>query len=99
MHTKVRLHLDEELIPNYPELSREFITGMNNSISAKIKKVYITLPGRPRRGELLDLLTFAADFGLTDQESEYLADFNNQVEIHEIVNCKGLLEVYVKKVD
>lgn len=99
MRTKVRLHLDEELIPNYPELSREFITGMNNSISAKIKKALIVLPSRPQRGESLNLHSFKARFGLTDQESEFLADFNYQVEIHEIVICDGYLDVFVKKVE
>ena len=99
MRTKVRLHLDEELIPYYPELSRELITGMNNSISAKIKRAYITLPSRPQRGESLNLHSFKARFGLSDQESEFLADFNYQVEILEIVICDGFLEVFVKKVE
>ena len=99
MRTKVRLHLDEELIPNYPELSREFITGMNNSISVKIKKTLIVLPSRPQRGESLNLHSFKARFGLSDQESEFLADFNYQVEILEIVICDGFLEVFVKKVE
>ena len=99
MRTKVRLHLDEELIPYYPELSRELITGMNNSISAKIKRACITLPSRPQRGESLNLHSFKARFGLTDQESEFLADFNYQVEIFEIVICDGYLEVFVKKVE
>lgn len=99
MRTKIRLHLDEELIPNYPELPREFITGMNNGISAKIKKTFITLPTRPSRGESLNLHSFKARFGLTEQEGEFLADFNYQVEIHEIVICDGYLDVFVKKVE
>lgn len=99
MLTKVRLHLVEELIPYYPELSRDLVTRTNIGISAKIKLTLIELPGRPRRGELLDLLTFKADFGLSDLESEYLADCNYQVKIHKIVNCKGFLELYVKKAD
>ena len=99
MLTKVRLHLYEELIPYYPELSRELVTRTNASLSAKIKQTIIELPGRPRCGELLDLLTFTADFGLSDLESEYLADYNNQVKIIEIVNCNGFLELSVKKVE
>ena len=99
MRTKIRLHLDEELIPYYPELSRELITGLNNSISAKIKRAYITLPSRPQRGESLNLHSFKTRLGLTDQESEFLADFNYQVEIHEIVICDGYLDVFVKKVE
>lgn len=99
MITKVRLHLYEELIPYYPELSRELVTRTNTSISAKIKQTIIELPGRPRRGELLDLLSFKVDFGLSDMESEYLADCNHQVKIRKIVNCKGFLELYVKKAD
>ncbi len=99
MRTKVRSHLDEQLIPYYPELSRELSTRMNDSISAKIKRAYITLPSRPQRGESLNLHSFKARFGLTDQESEFLADFNYQVEILEIVICDGFLEVFVKKVE
>lgn len=99
MRTKIRLHLDEELIPNYPEVSRELITGLNSSISTKIKQTFLTLPTRPRCGESLNLHSFKNRFGLTEQESEFLADFNYQVEICEIVICDGYLEVFVKKVD
>ena len=99
MLTKVRLHLYEELIPYYPELSRELVTRTNASISAKIKQTIIELPSRPSCGELLDLITFTADFGLNDLESEYLADYNNEVRICEIVNCNGFLELFVKKVE
>jgi hypothetical protein len=99
MRTKIRLQLDEELIPSYPELSREFITAINAGISAKIQKTFIVLPSRPHCGESLNLHSFKARFGLTEQESEFLADFNYQVEIHEIVICDGYLEVFVKKVE
>jgi hypothetical protein len=99
MRTKIRLHFDEELIPTYPELSRDFIQRMNSSISAKITKTIIALPCRPSRGESLNLHSFKARFGLSDQESEFLADFNYQVEIQEIVICDGFLELYVKKVE
>ncbi len=99
MRTKVRLHLNEELIPNYPELSREFITGMNNSISAKIKQTIVDLPGPPQCGHLLNLLSFEAQFGFTDFEREYLADCNYEVKIRKVVICDGYLEVYGKKVE
>ena len=99
MSTKVRLHLYEELIPYYPEWPRDVVARANSGISSKIKETIIDLPGRPRRGELLDLLTFKTHFGLSDLESEYLADYNNEVEIREIVICEGFLELRVKKVD
>jgi len=98
MITKVRLHLVEELIPYFPEWPRDVVARANSGISAKIKQTIIKLPGRPHRGELLDLLTFRADFGLNDLESEYLADCNYQVKIRKVVHCKGFLELCVKKV-
>ena len=98
MRTKVRLHLDEELIPYYPELSREMITRTNTSISAKIKQTIIDLPGSPQCGHLLNLLSFEAQFGFTDFEREYLADCNYEVKIRKVVICDGYLEVYGEKV-
>ena len=99
MRTKIRLHLDDELIPNYPELPGDLIARMNTSISTKIRGTFISLPTRPCCGESLNLHSFKARFGFTEQESEFLADFNYQVEIREIVICDGYLDVFVKKVE
>jgi len=99
MRTKVRLHLDEELIPYYPEWSRDVVARANSGISAKIKRTVIELPSPPQSGQSLNVLSFEAHFGFTDFEREYLADCNYEVKIRKVVICDGYLEVYGKKVE
>ena len=99
MPTQVRINLDEELIPSYPDMSPETARRTNAGIDAKIRQVLVVLPCRPRVGDCLNLQSFEAQFGLTEFERECLADCNYLVTVTEVVICRDFLEVYVKKVD
>ena len=99
MRTQVRLYLDDDLVPQYPDWSRELFVRTNTSISGKIVQTLLELPCRPVCGDYLNLLSFAPHFGFSDFEMECLADCNYEVEVCEVVICDGFLELVVKKVE
>ena len=99
MRTKVRLHLDGDLVPHYPDWSLELFVRTNGSIAAKIEQALIDLPCRPVCGDCLNLLSFAGDFGFTDFEVECLADCNYEVEVYKCLIHHEPLVVLIRKVE
>lgn len=61
------------------------IFATNQSIIEKAEGKFIEIPCLPVKGMMINLVSFAANFGLSDKEIEFLKDGNELMTIADIV--------------